>query len=149
MFKGFHEKEFLEILNKAAKKLPEFKKKGALTANLTFLIQKEWPKITTPVLAEHTLPFKIAKEKLVIRADHGIYAQEIMLHSREIIAKMNRMIPHSPGRIEVKVGPLYEKSGKTKDIMSPKERLTVHPENKNIHPNSKLLEHLISLLKNE
>ncbi len=158
MIRGFREKDFLKILDKAAKRLPENKKKEVLSANFLLQVQNRWAEITSPLLAEHSLPCKLSQKRLQITADHGIYAQEIKLHSNEIAAKIRLMFSFSPERIEVKVGPLYEKSGKssrafrekspkTKDIMSPKERLTADPGENNIHPNHRTIELLISLLK--
>ena len=108
-------------------------------------IRNSWKTIAPPALFEHTVIGRFVKKTLFLQADHGIYAQEIQLLSRQLTKALSKETGIEINSIEVKVGPIYHKSGKSTDIMSQNETMTTIEE----HPNKSVLEKLIKKTQKE
>ena len=66
--------------------------------------RREWPKIVGG-LSKHTAPYRLAREKLVVRADNSVYAHELSMYLNEIMPKIKRIIPEAAG-IFIETGPI-------------------------------------------
>lgn len=148
MFRGFNNNEIKSFLEKAARKSEKIAPQ-TLYGNMVLLnIRQEWDEIVTPAMAEHTLAFKIEKNVLMVRADHGIFAQELNFHAGKICEKINRMFQLSIKGVKTHVGPIYSKSNKTKDIMSQDPKMSQQEsDDRPAHQNSQILDELIQRLQ--
>ena len=144
MFRRFNDTEIELFLKKATRKSKKNADSESLFTALLLKIQKDWGQIVPQALAEHSFPWKIEKERLLVRADHGIFAQELKFQHKMICEKINRLYRKSISAVDIHVGPIYSKSNKTKDIMSRDPKMTVNEEEKPpSHTNKRLLEELI------
>jgi len=108
-------------------------------------IRNSWKTVAPPALFEHTVIGKFTKKTLYLQADHGIYAQEIQLLSRQLTKALSKETGIEILAMEVKVGPIYHKNGKSTDIMSQSENMSTIEE----HPNKSVLEKLIKNTQKE
>lgn len=149
MFRKFNHKEIEELLKKAAQKSGEKPTIKPVFAVLLLKIQENWSQIAPEGLAKHSFPWKIEQEKIFIRADHGIFAQELKFQQQLIFQNINRLYRKKLSKINTHIGPLYSKN-KTKDIMSRDSKMALkNGENPPQHENKKMLEELIQKLKQD
>ena len=105
-------------------------------------LRDAWAKYTIPALEEHTILSSFRDGVLTINTDHGIYAQQIQMQSKEILASLRKTTNLEINNLAVKTGTLYWKNGKRTDIMSQKTKVAPTGE----HPNHEKLEKLITKL---
>ena len=149
MIRKFNPQEIEDFLQKASRKSTPNSGSKPFFAALLLKIQEEWHKILPQGLAEHSFPWKIEKERLLIRADHGIFAQELKFQDQAICETIHRLYHKKLTGIDVHVGPIYSKTNKTKDIMSRDSKMALKKGQNPPHQNKKLLEELIRMLEQQ
>lgn len=75
--------EFLEVIHpaQAARARDEY---------LLSRLQADWASLTTPLLANHSLPTRVAYSKIFVACDHNTFANELSLIRRLVAAKIEK-----------------------------------------------------------
>lgn len=127
------------------------------------LLQKIWSQVVGKEMAVHTLPFKISKKVLYVRADHPIYLQQLQFYKAHVLQKLSNQYNIHLKNIHSHVGTIYwplnsppappanknnenkDQNTKRKDALSNQNSMTQDGEQSE---KDKLWEQLISMLRN-
>ena len=88
----FEKTDFADLLSSASSKLTEKQRNVLLDSESLIVLQSQWKNVVGESLASHTIPIKIAKNRLTIKADHSIFAQQVNMLQSEILKKAQPLV---------------------------------------------------------
>lgn len=142
--KRFEKTDFADLLSSASSKLTEKQRNVLLDSESLIVLQSQWKNVVGESLASHTIPIKIAKNRLTIKADHSIFAQQVNMLQSEILKKAQPLVSEPLRYLFCSVGKVYWPGQlKVSDVMSPLSRVVKNEG----HPNSSTLDDLQNQLE--
>jgi len=147
MDKGFTQTELLSLLKLGTRKNGKSDPDTTLQNELLGKILSQYRDIVGSILADHTQPRRIQKDTLIITSEHSAYGQEILLHKKAILRKIDQITGVSLKNLHIQTGRIEWKNQKTGDIMSPDGKVTPDGEKNTPHPQAKELRALSEALK--